>query len=94
MKWYTDKKRVDKSFGVGDWVYLRLQPYKQVSVHLKKIGKLVPRFYGPFQVFQKLGEVSYKLEFLEGLLVHLVFLYLISRLNWDNMWSLDLPYQL
>ena len=51
MKWYTDKKRVDKSFGVGDCVYLRLQPYKLAPVHLRKIGKLVPRFYGPFQVF-------------------------------------------
>ena len=51
MKWYTDKKRVDKSFGVGDCIYLRLQPYKLAPVHLRKIGKLVPRFYGPFQVF-------------------------------------------
>ena len=32
MKWFADKKRVDRSFKVGDWVYLKLQPYKQPSV--------------------------------------------------------------
>ena len=32
MKWFVDKKRVDRSFEVGDWVYLRLQPYKQSLV--------------------------------------------------------------
>ena len=31
MKWYTDKKRVDKSFGVEDYVYFRLQPYKSCA---------------------------------------------------------------
>ncbi|XP_030939733.1 uncharacterized protein LOC115964592 [Quercus lobata] len=32
MKWFADKKRVDRSFKVGDWVYLKLQPYKQSLV--------------------------------------------------------------
>ena len=32
MKWYAKRKRVDTSFLLGDWVYLRLQPYKQASV--------------------------------------------------------------
>lgn len=54
-KWYANKKRVDRSFNVGDWVYLRLQPYKQASVHHQKLGKLAPRFYGPFQILQKIG---------------------------------------
>ena len=39
MKWFADKKRVDRSFAVGDWVYLRLQPYKQSSIQSKKFGK-------------------------------------------------------
>ena len=32
MKWYVDKKRVDRTFAIRDWVYLRLQPYKQTYV--------------------------------------------------------------
>ena len=49
MKWFTDKKRVDRSFEVGDWVYLRFQPYKQSLVQSRQFGKLAPYFYGPFQ---------------------------------------------
>ena len=48
MKLFADKKKLDKTFAVGDWVYLRLQPYKQSSVQSKKHGKLAPHFYGPF----------------------------------------------
>ena len=54
-------------------MYLRLQPYKQSSMHHKKLGKLAPRYYGPFQVIQKIGEVSYKLDLPSGSLIHLVF---------------------
>ena len=28
IRWFANKNRVDRSFAVGDWVYLRLQPYK------------------------------------------------------------------
>lgn len=28
MKHYADKLRSEREFAVGDWVYLRLQPYK------------------------------------------------------------------
>ena len=73
MKWYADKKTVDWSFNVGDWVYLRLQPYKQASVHHQKLGKLPPRFYDPFQILQKIGQVSYKLDLPAGSLIHPVF---------------------
>jgi hypothetical protein len=32
MKQYVELKRTDKKFKVGDWVYLRLQPCRQVSI--------------------------------------------------------------
>ena len=73
MKWYADKKRVDRSFNVGDWVYLRLQPYKQASVHHQNLGMLAPRFYGPFQILQKIGQVSYKLDLPTSSLIHPIF---------------------
>lgn len=36
MKKKYDAKHTDKSFEVGDFVYLRLQPYRQLSISLKR----------------------------------------------------------
>ena len=39
--------RSERSFNVGDWVFLRLQPYKQMSLkNTKKDNKLSPKYYG------------------------------------------------
>ena len=73
MTWFANKKRVDRSFEVGDQVYLRLQPYKQSPVQSKQFGNLAPHFYGPFQIVQKVGQVSYKLDLPKGSQIHPVF---------------------
>ena len=73
MKFQVDKHRSKRSFAVGDWVYLRLQPYKKRSLKHNTLGKLSPRFYGPFQVIQKVGEMAYKLELPPGSQIHPVF---------------------
>jgi len=73
MRWFANQKRVERSFAVGDWVYLRLQPYKQTSVHNKRLGMLAPRYYRPFKVLKKVGEVSYKLDLPLGSLIHPLF---------------------
>ena len=62
------------SFYEGDWVFLRLQPYKNVSLKkLNKDNKLEPKYYDPYKVFWKIGRMSYKLELLEFSQVNLVF---------------------
>lgn len=33
MKAQADKHKVEREFAVGDWVYLKLQPYVQQTVH-------------------------------------------------------------
>lgn len=50
MKLQADKHRQERSFKVGDWVFLRLQPFKQHSLQWNKVGKLAPKFFGPFQI--------------------------------------------
>jgi hypothetical protein len=74
MKQQADQHRSERSFEVGDWVFLRLQPYKQMSLkQAKKDNKLSPKYYGPYKVFQKIGTMAYKLELPASSRVHPVF---------------------
>jgi hypothetical protein len=61
MKSQADQHRRDVSFDVGDYIYLKLQPYRQSSVAFCSSMKLAPRFFGPYQVLAKVRTVSYKL---------------------------------
>jgi hypothetical protein len=61
MKAQVDKHRTERHFAEGDWVYLKLQPYVQTSVATQGTRKLAFRYYGPFQILQKVGKVAYKL---------------------------------
>jgi hypothetical protein len=64
----------ERNFEVGDWVFLRLQPYKNMSLkQAKKDNKLSPRYYGPYKVLQKIGIMAYKLELPTSSRVHPVF---------------------
>jgi hypothetical protein len=59
---------------VGDWVSLRLQPYKHMSLKKqKKDNKLSPKYYAPYKVLQRIGSMDYKLELPPYLHVHPVF---------------------
>ena len=73
MKLNADKHRIEREFIVGDWVYLRLMPYKQKSMKQKYLGKLSPRYYGPSQILHKFGKVSYKLDLPPDSRIHHTF---------------------
>ncbi|GJR61722.1 putative reverse transcriptase domain-containing protein [Tanacetum coccineum] len=66
QKSYADLKRKLMDFQVGDSVMLKVLPWKGV-IHFGKRGKLNPRYVTPFKVLEKVGFVSYKLEFPEEL---------------------------
>lgn len=53
MKQNADKHRSKRNFEVGYWVYLRLQPYRQNTIAVRKSQKLSVRYYGPFLLLQK-----------------------------------------
>lgn len=74
MKQYADSHRSQRMFQVGDFVYLKLQPYRQQSLKGKGVPhKLSPRFYGPFRVTDRVGSVAYKLELPDTAAIHNVF---------------------
>lgn len=49
MKNHADRHRRDVHFQLGDLVYVRLKPYRQLSVR-PHYCKLAKRFYGPYRV--------------------------------------------
>ncbi|GJU28604.1 ty3-gypsy retrotransposon protein, partial [Tanacetum coccineum] len=73
MKKQADKKQRELSFAIGDYFFVKLQPYRQHSVNLQRNQKLGMRYFGPFRVLQQIGSVAYKLELLATSRIHLVF---------------------
>nr|GEW00510.1 hypothetical protein [Tanacetum cinerariifolium] len=65
-KSYADKRKKPLEFSVGDYVLLKVSPWKRVVLFRKK-GKLAPRFVGPFEIDEKVGPVAYRLDFPEEL---------------------------
>lgn len=65
--------RFDFVFEVGDWVYLKLQPYRQTSVTFHSSMKLSPCFYSPFPIVERIGDMAYRLALSVESQIHNVF---------------------
>lgn len=59
QKSYADRHRRDFEFNVGDRVFLKVSPCRDVGRFGIK-GKLSPRFIGLFEIFERVGEVINK----------------------------------
>lgn len=73
MKSYADSKRSERVFQKGDLVYLKLQPYRQVTVAIRKNLKLSAKYFGPYEVIEKIGPVAYRLALPATSRIHPVF---------------------
>lgn len=73
MKHYADRNRTERQFQVGEQVLLKLQPYAQQSVVNRPYPKLSYKYFGPYTVTERIGEVAYRLALPEAAQVHPVF---------------------
>jgi len=60
QKSYADRRRRVLMFEVGDHVFLKISPSRGVMRFGKK-GKLSPRYVGPFEILDRIGEVAYRI---------------------------------
>jgi len=73
MKKQADKHRSERQFAVGDFVFVKLQPYIQKSLAPRSNKKLSYKYFSPFPVLERIGMVAYKLQLPAHSSVHPVF---------------------
>jgi hypothetical protein len=73
MKQQVDQHRTEREFEVGEWVFVRLQPYKQLSLKQQGKNKLAPKYYRPYQINRKISHVAYGLDLPDKSCIHNVF---------------------
>lgn len=73
MKFATDKLRTETVFQVGEQVLLKLQPYVQSSLVNRPCPKLAMKYFGPFTILEKIGQVAYKLDLPAHSAIHPIF---------------------
>jgi hypothetical protein len=72
-KTLADKKRSDRTFDVGDEVFIKLQPYVQLSTVQRSNHKLSFRYFGPYSIIKKINPVAYEVKQPEASKIHPVF---------------------
>lgn len=73
QKHQADKQRSERSFEVGERVFLKIQPYIQSSLQKRANHKLSFKYFGPYKILDKIGAVAYELELPPTSSIHPVF---------------------
>jgi len=76
----ANKKRSERIIKIGDWAYLKLQPYRQNSIVQRKSQKLAAKYFGPCQITEWIGAVAYKICLPTTATIHPLFH--VSQLKW------------
>ena len=58
---------------MGDFVYLKLQPFQRMSIGIRGNMKLSTQFYGSYEVMERLRKVAYRLALPSSSQIHPIF---------------------
>ncbi|GKD74958.1 hypothetical protein Tco_1333240 [Tanacetum coccineum] len=72
MVMQANRKRREVEYKIGDMVLVKLQPYRHITLAKRCSNKLAKRYYGPFEVLERIGKVAYRLALPEASKIHLV----------------------
>lgn len=79
MKQQIDKHGTEREFDVGDWVFLRLQPYRQASIKVRASLKI----YGPYKMLLIVSDLPI------GSKIHLVLCLVPKEEIWQTYFLKD-----
>jgi hypothetical protein len=82
-KSYVDRKRTPREFKIRYHVYLRVRPRK-ISLRMGDGAKLAPRYYGPFEILDRVGPIAYRLVLPPIVKEHNVFHVSLLKKNVDD----------
>ncbi|GJX15841.1 ty3-gypsy retrotransposon protein [Tanacetum coccineum] len=73
MEMQANRSRREVEFNVGDKVLVKLQPYRQITLARRLSNKLAKRYYGSFEILERVGKVAYCLGLPPTSKIHPVF---------------------
>lgn len=73
VKDQVDIDQRDLEFQVGDWVYLKLQFYRQTSIATRQHQTSSTSYLGSYEVLERICQVAYKIDLPQTSKIHQVF---------------------
>ena len=73
MKQAADKRKSDRTFEIGDKVFLKVRRSLQQPFTSTPASKLNPKYFGPYVIEARVRKIPYKLRLHEGINMHPVF---------------------